>query len=139
MKSAIEVLLLSRTKRTSFIKSPMPKMYSKIVPTKVGGSGQPERAACVTVPKNVHEVQYTASDSVYTSGHAPRERLRSALAVDRDGEHQAEPNQRSSDHAAGGQHGLDLLCTILIARYSRLDIHRSIFAARIDTTRSSRP
>ena len=26
--------------------------------------GQPERAACVTVPKNVHEVQYTASDSV---------------------------------------------------------------------------
>ena len=40
-KSAIEVLLLSRTSRTSRISRPMPNTYSSMVPTKVGGSGQP--------------------------------------------------------------------------------------------------
>ena len=50
IRSASELLLCSRATRTRRSSTPMPNTYSTMVPTKVGGRGQPERAAWVTVP-----------------------------------------------------------------------------------------
>ena len=49
-RSAMDVALTSRATRTRRCSTPMPSAYSRIEPTKVGGSHQPDCAACVTVP-----------------------------------------------------------------------------------------
>jgi hypothetical protein len=49
-RSASEVELCSRASRTTRCSTPKPSAYSRIVPMNVGGTGQPERCAWVTVP-----------------------------------------------------------------------------------------
>ena len=49
-RSASEVEFCSRAIRCRRSSTPKPSTYRMIVPMKVGGTGQPERCAWVTVP-----------------------------------------------------------------------------------------